>query len=205
MKCLLNFLFIIIFSISTICAQNIEKYDAIYDMKYYKSYYSKDIQASSFVIYKLYKGGGDVPRTNMNFRSYKYLPHFNYIRSGYDRGHLVPAEDFANNKNKLKSTFYYINCIPQTTKLNRGIWKTYETEIRELSQRDSLLIICGGCDYDKHNHLIPRNCFKLVYNLKTKRCIYTLMFRNDNSGYVWVEDKIKQKITYTKAIQLYEK
>ena len=205
MKYLLNFLFVLIFSISTICAQNIEKYDTIYDLKYYKAYYSKDIQTSSFVIYKLYKCIGDVPRTNMSFKSYKHLPHFNYANSGYDRGHLVPAEDFASNKTKLKSTFYYINCVPQTIKLNRGIWKVYETEIRKISQRDSLLIICGGCDYDNDNKLIPRNCFKLVYNLKTNKCIYSLMFRNDNSGYVWVENKIKQKISYKKAIKLYGK
>ena len=205
MKYLLNFLFVLIFSISTICAQNIEKYDTIYDLKYYKAYYNKDIQTSSFVIYKLYKCGGDVPRTNMSFKSYKHLPHFNYTNSGYDRGHLVPAEDFASNKTKLKSTFYYINCVPQTIKLNRGIWKIYETEIRKISQRDSLLIICGGCDYDNDNKLIPRNCFKLVYNIKTRKCIYSLMFRNDNSGYVCVENKIKQKISYKKAIKLYGK
>lgn len=198
-------LLILLFSFAlALSAQNIAKYDTIYDLKYYKAYYNKDIQTSSFVIYKLYKGGGDVPRTNMSFKSYKNLPHFNYINSGYDRGHLVPAEDFANNKTKLKSTFYYINCVPQTVKLNRGIWKVYETEIRKISQRDSLLIICGGCDYDNDNKLIPRSCFKLVYNLKTHKCIYSLMFRNDSSGYVWVENKIKQKISYSKAKQLYE-
>ena len=201
-RLLLIFLFSFTLALS---AQNIAKYDTIYDLKYYKAYYNKDIQTSSFVIYKLYKGGGDVPRTNMSFKSYKNLPHFNYTNSGYDRGHLVPAEDFANNKTKLKSTFYYINCVPQTVKLNRGIWKVYETEIRKISQRDSLLIICGGCDYDNDNKLIPRNCFKLVYNLKTHKCIYSLMFRNDSSGYVWVENKVKQKISYSKAINLYEK
>ena len=83
--------------------------------------------------------------------------------------------------------------------------KVYETEIRKISQRDSLLIICGGCDYDNDNKFIPRNCFKLVYNLKTHKCIYSLMFRNDNSGYVWVENKIKQKISCKKAIKLYGK
>ena len=191
---------------SALCfSQVIEKYNYVYDLKYYKAYYSKNIQTSSFVIYKLYKGGGDVSRANINFRAYKSFPHFNYTHTGYDRGHLVPAEDFANNKAKLKSTFYYINCIPQTVKLNRGIWKTYEIEIRKMSQKDSLLIICGGCDYDGTNKLIPRNCFKLVYDLKTGRCVYSLMFKNDNSGYVWVEDKIKKKITYKKAIKLYEK
>lgn len=195
---------LLVICVSCFC-QKIEKYDQIINMQYYKAYYNKDIQTSSFVIYKLYKGGGNVSRTEYTFKKYKNLPYFNYTNSGYDRGHLVPAEDFANSKAKMKSTFYYINAVPQTVKLNRGIWKKYEGEIRKLSQRDSLLIICGGCDYDRSNRLIPRNCFKLVYNLKTKRCIYSLMFKNDNSGYVWVEQKIKKKITFSKAKELYAK
>lgn len=204
MKRILLITIILLYSVF-IYSQNIENYDNILDLKYYKAYYNKDIQTSSFVIYKLYKGGGNESRANLSFSSYKSLPHFNYSNSGYDRGHLVSAEDFANNKLKLKSTFYYINCVPQTVKLNRGIWKKYEIEIRKLSQKDSLLIICGGCDYDLDNKLIPRNCFKIVYNLKTKRCIYSLLFYNDNSGYVKVENKLKRKITFNKAIQLYEK
>lgn len=201
-----KYLFILFLFLSlSLFGQTIMKYDNIYDMKYYKAYYSKDIQTSSFVIYKLYKGGSNVPRTNLTFKTYNKLPHFNYVNSGYDRGHLVPAEDFANSKQKLKSTFYYINCVPQTTKLNRGIWKTYETEIRKISQKDSLLIICGGCDYDIKNSLIPINCFKIVYNLRTKRCIYSLLFYNDNSGYVKVENKLKRKFTFKKTIELYNK
>lgn len=171
-------------------------------MQYYKAYYNTQIQTSSFVIYKLYKGGGNINRSNMSFKVYERLPHFNYTNSGYDRGHLVPAEDFANNKEKLKSTFYYINCVPQTIKLNRGIWKKYETEIRKISQYDSLLIVCGGCDY---NGLIPKNCFKIVYSLTTHKCIYSLLFYNDNSGYVVVDDKLKRKLSYKKSKNLYEK
>lgn len=204
MKRIKLLILMLIFSIS-LSAQNIHRYDTIYDLKYYKAYYAKDIQTSSFVVYKLYKGGGNVSRTNLTFKTYNKLPHFNYVNSGYDRGHLVPAEDFANSKQKLKSTFYYINCVPQTTKLNRGIWKTYEMEIRKISQKDSLLIICGGCDYDTKNSLIPRNCFKIVYNLRTKRCIYSLLFYNDNSGYVKVENKLKRKFTFKKTIELYNK
>lgn len=202
-----RFYITILFMLLSIClyAQNIYKYDKVIDMKYYKAYYANDIKTSSFVIYKLYKGGGDISRSTLSFKSWDRLPHFVYTNSGYDRGHLVPAEDFANDKDKLKSTFYYINCVPQTVKLNRGIWKKYETEIRKLSQRDSLLIICGGCDYSWDNILIPKSCFKIVYDLRTKKCIYSLLFFNDNSGYVKVEDSLKKKITYKKAISLYKK
>lgn len=191
----------------TINAQTIHTYDTIIDMHYYKAYYSKSIQASSFVIYKLYKGGGDVNRANYSFIGYRNLPYFNYYKSGYDRGHLVPAEDFANTNLRLKSTFYYINCVPQHPTLNRGIWKRYENITRKLSQEDSLLIICGGCDYPrtKANKYIPQNCFKVVYSLSNKKCIYAIIFPNNSSGQYNENESLRKKFTYKKIMNLFIK
>lgn len=201
-KILLTLLFNIILFVSVI-AQNICSYDYIIDMNYYKAYYSTEIQTSSFVIYKLYKGGGDVSRKGLNFKKYNGFNAFQYTNSGYDRGHLVPAEDMAYSEESLKSTFYYINAIPQNPTLNRSIWKQYEDDIRDISQQDSLIIVCGGCDY---NGLIPQRCFKLVYNLKTKKCIYSIIFINDASRMIIYNDpKLKQKFTFSKTIQLYNK
>ena len=203
---ILLFMFSCLFAYS----QTIHSYDYVIDMHYYKAYYSKTIKASSFVIYKLYQGGGDVNRASYSFKGYKDLPYFNYTKSGYDRGHLVPAEDFANTNLRLKSTFYYINCVPQTPNLNRGIWKRDETQVRKISQSDSLLIICGGCDYPRTGNgnirYVPKNCFKIVYDLKTKKCIYSILFSNDGtSSTAKTEDKLKKVITFTKAKNLYNK
>lgn len=201
-------LIILVFCISLICtAQKIEKYDTIINVQgYYKAYYNKRIQCSTYVIYKLYKGGGDISRSNIKFKPYNKLPHFKYNVRGYDRGHLVNAEDFAYSKKALVSTFYYINCVPQSTKLNRGSWKKIESDVRKLSQKDSLLIICGGCDYGKKdNYLIPNNCFKIVYSLSTKRCICSLLFCNDNSGMFKTDNTLQRKITFKKALLLYNK
>ena len=201
-------LVICLFSTCLLFCQNIHKYDKIIDMHYYKAFYSSDIQTSSFVIYKLYQGGGDVNRASYQFKAYKKLPHFNYTKTGYDRGHLVPAEDLANTNLRLKSTFYYINCVPQTVKLNRGIWKTYESKVRNQSQSDSLIIICGGCDYpnttDIKKKLIPTKCFKIVYSLSSHKCIYAVIFKNDNSGYATLSPNLKKIFTYEKVKKLYE-
>ena len=74
-------LVIYLFSTCILFCHNIHKYDKIIDMHYYKAFYSSDIQTSSFVIYKLYQGGGDVNRASYQFKAYKKLPHFNYIKT----------------------------------------------------------------------------------------------------------------------------
>lgn len=101
------------------CFSQIEKPDTIIKEKCYTSYYSHKIKAPAYVIYKLYKGGGDVSRKGMTFKS--KLPHFSYPKSKYDIGHMANAEDFAYNKALEESTFRYYNALPQTPNLNRGI------------------------------------------------------------------------------------
>lgn len=177
-------LFLIILLSLNSYSQNIEKYDTIVVETNYKSYYSFKIKGPSFVIYKLYKGGGSVSRKGMDFKS--TLPFFDYKKSGYDIGHMADAEDFAYNEILEKETFKYYNAVPQKPNLNRGIWKSYETKIRKISQTDSLLIICGGCDY---NGMIPNNCFKIVYSLSKRQILYSLVFTNNNNSSV-LDDKI---------------
>ena len=53
-----------------------------------------------------------------------------YRKSGYDRGHLSPAADFAFDEEAMSETFYMSNMSPQAGGLNRGIWKDLEAEVR---------------------------------------------------------------------------
>lgn len=156
--------------------QTVQKYDRVLDCKIYKSYYSYSIKAPSFVIYKLWHGGGNSSRAGLNFTG--SYPHFDYVGSGYDKGHLANAEDFAYSYEAERRTFNYVNAIPQNPTLNRGPWKSLETRVRNLSQTDSLLIICGGADW---NGLIPTKCFKIVYSLTTHKMLFAVIFNNDNS------------------------
>lgn len=153
-------------------AQNV---DLIIKEKCYRSYYSYEVKAPLFVVYKLYKGGGDESRKGMSFKG-KY-PHFKYAHSGYDKGHMANAEDFAYDKILLENTFRYHNALPQTPKQNRGIWKVWEEKIRKDSQTDSLLIICGGKDFDKY---VPKELFKVVYSLTDKHLKYSVGFIDDS-------------------------
>lgn len=185
-------------------AQVVQGYDYSIDMTYYRAFYSSSIKTSSFVVYKLYNPSKNVSRENLSFKKYKKLPHFNYSKSGYDIGHLMPAADAADSLSKMKATFYFINAVPQTKQLNRGVWQQYEADIRELSKRDSLIIVVGGCDYSPRTHYIPDNCFKIVYSLSTGKCIYTLIFDNSTHPRAKVSKAIQKMFPYSKVKLLYD-
>lgn len=62
---------------------------------------------------------------------YGRATHDSYSRSGYDRGHMAPAADYARPIYLCRETFRISNICPQTPALNRGLWK--KTEIQERS------------------------------------------------------------------------
>lgn len=67
-----------------------------------------------------------------------------YTRSGYDRGHLAPAADMKWSSKAMRESFYLSNIVPQKPRLNRGIWKKLEEQIREWAVTDSALLIVTG-------------------------------------------------------------
>ena len=189
-------LFLLLTISLSISSQTIDK--IIYGQNY-TSYFSKTTHTPLFVSYKLYKGGGECSRVGMTFKpdnSIGTATNVDYKGCGYDIGHMANAEDFAYNCDLEENTFQFINALPQTAQLNRGIWKSYETEIRKQSQIDTLLIICGGYSFNKHlvsnfklngrpiqkitQVLIPDYCFKIVKDLKSKQ-IHCYIFPNDDT------------------------
>jgi len=162
--------------------------DTVITTPVFKSYVSKTLRLPVMVSYKLYKGGGNCNRLGLTFHnSYKVnvVGAKEFKASGYDEGHLANAEDFANNCIKQTQTFEFINQLPQTPNLNRGIWKHWETTIRNESQTDSLFIICGGIWEDKkvvNNIYIPNKNWKIVYSLTTRKVLHVLLFTNSDEA-----------------------
>lgn len=161
------------------------------DMGNYKSYFSYAVKNPLYVTYTLKKGGGDCDRSHFHFNScgVNTATDADYSHSGYDEGHLANAEDFAYDCALDKNTFCFFNCLPQTARLNRGIWKTWETKLREMSQTQSLFIIAGGIYSNKRikptsSVIVPDYCYKIVMNPTTKAVLYCLLFPNDQSGNV---------------------
>src|SRR4051794_34508307 len=172
----------------------------VIDEGIYKSYFCSQIKEPLYVVYHLYDGGGHYGRNGMKFTMLEYdstATSKDYSKSGYDRGHLANAEDFASNKTNELKTFRYYNCLPQTHTLNAGIWKHYETEIRKISSSCHLLIICGGIYGKKkigRGVYVPTYCWKMVYDEDhNHKLLYCLLFPNDKS-----DDVLPVSIDYLK-------
>ena len=163
------------------------KIDTVIINKAYTSYINKELRQPLYVKYTLYKGGGECKRASswVNDTRLKLIDERQYKGSKYDKGHLANAEDFAYDCHLDSLTFRDYNRIPQTKELNRGIWKSDESLIRSLSQKDSLIIYCGGI-WGKSSKIIngmkiPFNCWKVVYSLSKKKIIYCKIFTNSDT------------------------
>jgi endonuclease G len=182
-KKLLFFLIISLYSLSS----SAQVVDTIINTGVYKSYFSYSVKEPLYVTYSLYKGGGECSRKGLTFDEcgINTATDADYAHSGFDKGHLANAEDFAYDCDKDKITFCYYNAMPQTVKLNRGIWKSWEEKIRTLSQKKHLFIVAGGIYSTKTigpNHIgVPDYCYKIVLNGTGKKVLYCLLFPNDDS------------------------
>ena len=183
-----------------------QSYDVVIKKQNYTSYFEYDYVNPTVVTYKLYHGGGDCKRDKFYFKndeSFKTATDQDYSKSGYDKGHMANAEDFAYDCTLDELTFRYYNCVPQHPRMNRGPWKKVETEIRKWSQDKELLVICinifGDKDLPNTNVAIPTECIKLVYDYKTKKPIAGYIFTNTSNPVMTLmtPDEIVKKYSIT--------
>lgn len=193
-KLILTFILSIFFFVS-----NAQKNVVIIKKENYTSYFDTVLKQPLVVTYYLFLGGGPCSRSGFNFKNdlpnIKTATTSDYAKSGYDRGHLANAEDFAYDCKLDELTFRYYNCLPQSKVLNRGLWKQKEEEVRQLSQRDSVLIICFGRDFFKDKNLnVPKYCGKIVKEKNGK--IHFWYFDQNGSLLPSDENILKEYLKY---------
>jgi len=64
--------------------------------------------------------------------------------SGFDRGHMCPAQDRSSKQEDMDATFYLTNIIPQSPASNQHGWERLESYSRELVKKGQVLYICCG-------------------------------------------------------------
>jgi endonuclease G len=108
-----------------------------------------------------------------------------YVNSGYDRGHLMPAKSNQCQTPEIQNEcFYYSNMAAQTHRLNAGDWKSLETLTREwATDKDSVHIWAGNVGELKRigKVAVPKQCWKAIHVKKTNEW-YFFLFDNDMSN-----------------------
>ena len=93
-----------------------------------------------------------------------------YRGSGFDRGHLAPAADMAYSAQAMSESFFMSNMTPQHPSLNRGRWKTLETQVRQWAVEKQALCITAcpvlrnGLDRLPSGVTVPEFYFKVIYD-----------------------------------------
>lgn len=92
-----------------------------------------------------------------------------YLKSGYDRGHLAPAADMSWSNATMKESFYYSNMSPQVPAFNRGIWKQLEEQVRQWAiENHNIYIVTGPVLKDglpsigKNKVAVPEAYYKVI-------------------------------------------
>ena len=94
-----------------------------------------------------------------------------YAKSGYQRGHMVPAADMKWSEKALEQSYTMLNICPQRKQLNSGAWQMLEEKVREWAMRDSVLVVFTGPILSKQMPTIgktskiavPGQFFKVVF------------------------------------------
>ena len=93
-----------------------------------------------------------------------------YVRSGYDRGHMAPSGDMPTPTAQAQS-FKLSNVAPQAASLNRGAWESIESATRDLAERNGEVFVVTGAVFARgapaliHNRVrVPDQMFKAVYD-----------------------------------------
>ena len=129
----------------------------------------------------------------------------NYKKSGYDKGHLVPAGDMRFSLDAFNDTFYTSNISPQNHDFNAGIWNRLEQKTRYWTKKyGQLYVITGGVLNDNLKSIgqekvsVPNQFYKILLDYTdsdVKAIAFLMPNKNVNKAlykYVVSIDKIEQ-------------
>jgi endonuclease G len=129
--------------------------------------------SAEFLTRESLKAAREIPRAD-SFHAEPALPPghgaelADYVRSGFDRGHMAPAADMPTAQAQHES-FSLANVVPQNRKNNQILWSAIEGATRHLTNlRGELYVITGpwfeGDKLDRINGrvLVPTHVFKAV-------------------------------------------
>jgi endonuclease G len=139
-----------------------------------------------------------------------------YDGSGFDRGHMCPAQDRSSRQADMDATFYTTNIIPQSPNSNQHGWERLESYCRSLTKDGHALYICCGphgvggegkngrkdeIGKGKVTVTVPAKIWKVVLVLpgedaeprRNTRAIAVIMPNDQSVGYDWTKYRVSVK------------
>ena len=119
----------------------------------YEFKYCEEFELPYYVKYTINKedifGPGD--RDNSKWKSDPLVStgtgvDADYVRSGYDRGHLKPAAVSKTTQDHMNQSHLFSNCSPQLPGFNRVGWRLVENDVRHIvgdGDQDSVIVYTG--------------------------------------------------------------
>jgi endonuclease G len=179
---------------------NVDLHDREFaDRKFFQLCHSFDLKVPLWVGYRLTKSDLDVPgkaKRPAGFKQDTLLKHpgamdSDYVRSGYSRGHMAPAEDFSRSELAIRSTFILSNVVPQFQHVNGGKWAQLELMVRNLVRENGTAYVFTGPIFENDDFEtigegevgVPTETFKVVMVIgsgTTKKMYAVIMPNADN-------------------------
>lgn len=115
-----------------------------------------------------------------------------YVRSGYDRGHMSPSGDFTNEISQNES-YSLVNMIPQEPNNNRHLWEGIESGTRNFAVSNGSVYVVTGplfsgkkISFLNDRVAIPTQIFKLLYDPIHKSGGVFLVGNTDTQQIAWL-------------------
>ena len=127
------------------------------------------------------------------------LTMLDYYKSGYDKGHLTPAE-WSNTKSQMNDTFSMVNMVPEDPHFNRGPWKSLEMSVRKMKTDH----VVTGAYYEPPqisigpNQIpVPKSVWKVVYKTNGDVLFSIGEKKSDSTVSVISRKELENKIGYS--------
>lgn len=180
----------------------------IIEHTYYTLSYNETHEQANWVYYILTDdlAFGTVERTN-NFRidplvSTGTAVKADYKGSGYDRGHMCPAQAMSFNMDAMSESFYFSNMSPQSGSLNSGKWRSLETKVRKWAKDKGEIHVVSGPIFKNNIKTIGSNgvtvpgyYYKIIYDPNEAMIAFVFANRKANKSldkYIvtvdWIEE-----------------
>ena len=159
------------------------KADKVLDRKGYSVGYSYEHKAPLWVSYVQSKVSAKIDKDRSpRFYVDTDLPEAHRVKpsdfthSGYDKGHLAPADAVDFSHKSAEETFYMSNVAFQHAQLNRQAWRSLENKAEAWTEDIGKLYIVTGPLFGerpkRYNDIaIPRAFYKIIYASKQGKSI----------------------------------